>query len=116
MNIPYLDRLFRNAIRERDNYACQYPKCEKRFPRCLEVSHFFTRTYLSVRWDPLNCDLLCRACHLKLGAHLRKAYSEWKLEQLGETEYWRLIRRANSPARPSEEDVMRVIKELKEAA
>ncbi len=101
----YLDTEVRNAIRERDNWVCQYPRHWPRFPWNLEVSHFIRRGHHNTRWDLENCDLLCAACHKFLGV-CRRAYQVWKRAQLGRVRYLELVARGNVIRRPSREEVL----------
>lgn len=50
----------------------------------LQASHYFGRAKQTVRFDEENVDVLCIACHRKLGTLNRPEYERWKREQLGE--------------------------------
>lgn len=61
----YLDTLFRQAVRKRDNYS-NCPICRKPFDSFMhapEVCHFVKRRHLSTRWDLNNAILGCHLCN-----------------------------------------------------
>ena len=62
----------------------------------LQNSHYFGRGKESTRFDPQNCDSLCFGCHQYWGSEDREAYRNFKIKQLGEEGYKRLVIRANS--------------------
>lgn len=91
------DRLMSKYVKLRDNGVCQY-----RF-KCfgepgVDCSHFQKRGKETVRHDPLNVDLACRKCHwfVENDPVGQKTLEEWKLAQLGQVEYNKLILRANT--------------------
>ena len=76
------DKLFRQFIRQRDNYTCQ--RCGTVYPnggRGLHCSHYWGRGRENTRFDPEDCITLCWGCHQIWGhgdgrseytAHMRK--------------------------------------------
>lgn len=91
------DDLFSKYVRLRDK-KCK--KCGKQGTgelgiTDLDASHFHGRGKESTRFDLLNVDALCRSCHRWFGEH-KTEYEEWKQEQLGHTEYFLLLLRANT--------------------
>lgn len=92
------DKNFSKYIRARDKGICQYNfKCFKGTPG-TDCSHFQKRRKESVRYDPLNCDLVCRSCHyfIENDPEGQKTLEEWKRKQLGDRAYNLLILRANN--------------------
>ena len=84
------DIAFSNFIRERDNWQCQ--KCSREFNRdCdttnLHCSHFKGRRNQAARYDPENCIALCLNCHKYFDEQNRQAYTDFKINQLGEKRF-----------------------------
>lgn len=99
IKIDKADQTFSRYIRERDNWTCQNPKCQKGFIRGaqnLHNSHFWSRGNEATRFDPENCDALCVSCHGRWGGDYRKEYEEFKKDQLGEQRFNALMLRAHS--------------------
>jgi hypothetical protein len=97
MRIDQADRLFSLWIRHRDDWTCQ--RCQKKClagSASLQNSHYFGRTKLSVRFDPLNCDALCFGCHRIWEKEDREGYRVFKIRQLGQKGYDLLQIRANT--------------------
>lgn len=84
------DTKFSEYIRSRDP-LCVF-KCARPSSDC---SHFYERHNKATRFDPQNCDGLCRNCHL-LHEGRSDAYRALKLSQLGSEGYVALVRRAYS--------------------
>ena len=57
-DIRKLDQFVREKLRLRGR--CE--KCSSQ--RFLQVSHIYSRRYISIRFHPLNMFLLCSGCHL----------------------------------------------------
>lgn len=92
------DKKFSEYIRRRDRGLCQYNfKCISG-TEGTDCSHFQKRRKESVRFDPENCDLVCRRCHFFIENHPsgQKTLEEFKKKQLGEKEYKALLVRANT--------------------
>ena len=53
----------------------------------LDVSHYWGRYKSAVRYNFLNCDLVCRGCHYKHENSKQGFYRRWKIKQLGEKGY-----------------------------
>lgn len=77
-----LDILFTQYLRLRDR-ICQ--RCGSG-GKYLQVSHFWGRRILNIRWDDDNCDLLCTGCHSYFGSN-PKIYHDWKLKRLGQEKF-----------------------------
>lgn len=92
------DAVFSKWIRERDK-KCQRCGTTNR----LTCSHFWSRKYSSVRFDPENCIALCMPCHLY---HWEKekqgAYRDYMIDWLGKSEYYLLDAKAHSVVKRSE--------------
>ena len=97
IKIDPADKIFSIFIRRRD----------KRCVRCfrqgegelgilgLQNSHFFGRSKESTRFCPENCDSLCYGCHQYWGSTDREAYRNFKVKQLGEDGFLRLVAQEN---------------------
>ena len=92
------DDVFSQLIRLRDKRCV---RCESlvRFndlglPVSHEASHYFGRGKWGTRFDPLNVDTLCFACHKIYGSDDKQAYEKFKIDQLGQNEFNKLTLRA----------------------
>ena len=91
--------MFTEFIRWRDLWRCK--KCGKQYvegqpSQAMGVSHFWPRGKESVRYDPLNADLLCNyPCHQFFESH-RTEYIAWKKDRIGEKAYKLLEVRAHT--------------------
>lgn len=89
VTIKTLSDTFSLAVRERDDYTCQYPDCPKcgnhtlRYQGGLDCSHYHPRRHLSGRWYPDNCITLCRLIHQYVDTH-RSIQVDLMKEILGE--------------------------------
>ena len=99
------DALFSDLVRERANWRCErcLTQYEKPAPG-LHCSHFYGRGGKSTRWDFDNANALCFKCHTYLGSNPHE-YRVWKLRQLGQRLYDRLVLRANTPTKIDEKMV-----------
>jgi|TARA_R100001530_G_C4321425_1_gene155944 hypothetical protein len=83
----WTDTLFSNYIRERADWKCQHPKCDKEFDknngkesRKLHCCHIgYGRGHIPTRWNEYNCLALCSGCHLWIDSHPFR--SIWLLHQ-----------------------------------
>lgn len=93
--IRYTDTLWTKYIKIRDRGRCMYRfKCSGYEGH--DCSHFQGRRKETVRHDDENTDLACRVCHNFVHtAEGAKVLEAWKLKQLGQQRYNRLILRAN---------------------
>ena len=97
------DKLYRQYLRERQNYTCQHPNCRRIYPvdgdlNNLTVSHFWGRGHEGTRFDDENCDLLCwYPCHQNWQSEGRKEYEAFMVQKLGVEGYNRLMIRAKTP-------------------
>ncbi len=91
------DRLFRAYLLATRPHVCV--RCGKKFQdtRYLHVSHFWGRGHENVRHDPENTDLLCSLpCHSTWGhGEERPLYEAYKIKQLGQDGFDRLMLRAH---------------------
>ena len=95
-----LDQLFAWYVKRRDRYTCQF--CRKKFDpysetglEGLDCSHFHGRGKKSVRFDPDNCDSLCRCCHIENEECKEDHYTQFKIERLGLEKFMDLEDKAN---------------------
>jgi len=77
----------------------------------LDNSHFWSRGRESTRYDPMNCDALCRFCHQYFGGNPGE-YAWWKESKLGKFEYDKLTIRANTTQKKDRKSSRLYIKEL----
>ena len=91
IKITALDKLFSQWIRERDLWICQ--KChlgknpyDSNSRMGLECSHFFVRGKWSTRYEPLNCDSLCKECHVYWQSN-KDEYQNFKIKQFGKNRF-----------------------------
>ena len=98
------DDLFSKYIRARDNYTCQ--RCHRYFENGigLDNSHYWGRGNQTTRYDPDNCDALCRGCHEYAGSGDGRDdwYTPFKKKQLGEQRYNALMVRAHQTGKKDE--------------
>ena len=116
-----LDILFSLYIRGRDKqclWRCGDRRCDPERVHHLECSHFYPRSFVSVRWDPANCIALCPYHHWNSqteGWEYQKHddYRDLMIERLGPSGYEALRQRAKK-ARPfSRQELTRLIEVLK---
>lgn len=84
------DIVFSKLIRRRDAICV---RCRRRI--ATDCSHFWERGNSATRYDPENCDGLCRSCHQIWEGRLN-GYIEYKKEQLGEEKYTALEKKHHS--------------------
>ncbi len=113
IRIRKTDALFSFFIRDRDQWTCQ--RCKTRYPegaRGLHNSHFWGRKNECTRFEPLNCDAFCMGCHKYFESN-PELYRAWKLKQLGEEQYKRLIVQANGVCKRDDKLTLLYIEKLK---
>ena len=67
------DKAFSLCVRERENWTCG--NCGKHYPdlaaagkgQALDCSHHIGQGNWSVRFEPMNAECLCCACHFRVG-------------------------------------------------
>lgn len=69
---------------------------DKGLPNSHDNSHYFGRSHEVTRFDPENCDELCRGCHSYFEERNKKAYTDFKLKQLGQEKFDALVLRGNA--------------------
>lgn len=88
IKIDQADKIFSWYIRLRDMKCmrCRSPVelNDKGMPVSHQNSHYFSRGKENTRFEPLNCDTLCMACHMRWGGDERDEYKAFKIRQLGE--------------------------------
>lgn len=95
IRIDFADKYFSLWIRWRAGWKCQ--RCLKQFEvnsQGLHCSHFWGRAREATRFDPDNCVAHCHGCHSFLTAN-PELHREWKLKQIGQREYDKLMIRAH---------------------
>jgi hypothetical protein len=96
IRIDLADKYFSLFIRYRDRWTCQ--RCGTQYEvgsQGLHNSHFWSRGRESTRFDPVNCVAHCFHCHTELGGN-PELHRTWKLKQIGQAEYDRLMIRAET--------------------
>lgn len=95
IRIDPADRYFSLYVRYRDNWTCR--RCGVRYEpgsQSIHASHFWGRARESTRFDPVNVVAHCHGCHSFLTAN-PELHREWKLKQIGQAEYDKLMVRAH---------------------
>jgi hypothetical protein len=77
--IEQLDAQVRRLVRARDKVCVT---CGSRFN--LEISHFYPRWFLSIRFDLTNCNLQCVICHRKFHEKKTTAYARYMKRTYGQ--------------------------------
>ena len=92
------DVIFSQYLRRLRGYKCE--RCLRFFPegKGLTVSHYWGRKAESVRFDEINCDILCIGCHQRFEENPAE-YHEWKLAKMGQKAYNLLKVRAHTTGR-----------------
>ena len=85
------DDLFRDAIRERDGWACR--NCGS--PVHPQCAHIVSRRYGAVRWCMDNAVCLCKGCHMKFTCD-PLGWDDWVDERFGPGRLVQLKLRARS--------------------
>lgn len=96
VRIDLADKYFSLFIRYRDNWTCQ--RCFKKYEvgsQGLHCSHFWGRARESTRFDPLNANAHCHGCHSFFTAN-PELHRQWKLSRVGQSEYDKLMIRAET--------------------
>jgi len=96
IKIDPADRFFSLYIRYKANWCCE--RCGTQYEvgsQGLHASHFWSRDRESTRFDPLNVSAHCFNCHNELGGN-PELHRQWKLNQIGQAEYDRLMIRAQT--------------------
>lgn len=94
VRIDQADKFFSLFVRYRANWRCE--RCLTQHEvgsQGLHASHFWGRARESVRFDPINVCAHCHGCHSYLTASPEE-HRAWKLKQIGQAEYDRLMVRA----------------------
>lgn len=102
------DKYFSEWIIERDKRCVRCHRSDKQ----LDNSHYWKRGDSSTRFDPKNCDALCRDCHTIWERQKNTEYREFKIKQLGRKEYDALEIRARTFMR-REDAILQAMKFLK---
>jgi 5-methylcytosine-specific restriction endonuclease McrA len=99
--IEQLDAQVRRIVRARDKVCVT---CGSRFN--LEVSHFYPRWFLSIRFDLRNCNLQCQTpCHRAHHVEHSKAYENYLKRTYGNGVIAELNARRQSLVKLSDSDL-----------
>ncbi len=100
IKLDKIDKVFSRLVRCRANWTCE--KCgtfyEEGNRQGLHCSHIYGRARKSTRWSDLNAVAHCMGCHRFLTAN-PIIFSEWAKDYLGDENYFKLTRLANTPTR-----------------
>ena len=106
-----LDKLWSEVVRSKG--ACEL--CGRRPPEVvLHAHHIFSRKKYSTRYDLDNSVCLCMACHLYSAHRNIQEFADWVCEKIGREKLDDLRKKANTIAKYTKEDKLRMIKELQE--
>ncbi len=85
---------------------------DKGLPISHQNSHYFSRGKENTRFEPLNCDTLCMACHMMWGGDGRDGYRTFKIRQLGEEGFKKLDVQAHTLTKKDRAMSLLVAREL----
>ena len=125
VKIDKADKIFSEYIRKRAGNRCEMCGVSGEVKQ-LECSHFFGRRYESTRYDPENCDCLCRSEHQIMETEkgttkgiiggveveLPRPYRAWKIQKLGLHRFGLLELRAHTHVKKDRAMSLLVVKEL----
>jgi Bacteriophage Lambda NinG protein len=106
--IDELDAQVRRIVRARDVVCVT---CGSRFN--LEVSHFFPRWFLSIRFDLTNCNLQCVLCHRKFHQKKSTAYERYMRRTYGQAGIDSLNARRQSLVKLSDSDLSELLSQYR---
>lgn len=116
IRIDQADKIFSQYVRLRDMRCmrCYSPVelNDKGLPVSHQNSHYFSRGRENTRFEPLNCDTLCMACHMRWGGDDKEGYRNFKIRQLGEEGFKRLDVQAHTLTRKDRKMALLKAKEL----
>jgi hypothetical protein len=99
-------KLWREVGLKNAGYKCEYPRCRVNYTQ-LHPHHYYSRKNASVKYDPLNCIMLCHIHHTNgdNSAHLDPDWKEKWLASGKRPKGWleELTRRKNIIAKDNEE-------------
>jgi hypothetical protein len=86
------DIAFGNCIKERSDWTCEFPGCNRRYPppSSLQCCHYFSRGDWSTRFDKENCISMCFAHHSWMDGHHHQ-FREFMEKRLGSEKYAALV-------------------------
>lgn len=116
IKIDKADQIFSQYIRLRDMRCVRCNSMvelnDKGLPVSHQNSHYWSRGKENTRFEPLNCDTLCMACHMRWGGDEREDYKAFKIRQLGETEFKKLDVQAHTLGKKDRKLAYLIAKEL----
>lgn len=90
--VEKLDKIFADYVKEKNKVAGVYKcfTCDKVFTlNKIQLGHFHSRKYYSIRWDEFNVNIQCVSCNcfnhgmqFEFGKRLEKKYGEEIVNQL----------------------------------
>lgn len=116
IKIDPADKVFSQYIRLRDKRCMRCGSRveinEKGLPISHQNSHYFSRGRENTRFEPLNCDTLCMACHMIWGGDDKEGYRNFKIKQLGLEGFKKLDVQAHTPKKKDRKMSLMIAKEL----
>ena len=114
IKIDKADTTFALYIKTKANWKCEF--CHKDCTankRGFQCSHYFGRAKEGTRFDEKNCNAFCSTCHSRLGhGDDRDLYKQFKIKQLGQEGFDRLLLKSNSYQKRDRKLALIVAKEL----
>lgn len=132
LKITPADIVFSKLVRHYGKNTCvRCKRVHEEGSNNLDNSHYWGRSFKSVKWDWENCDPLCRyPCHQGKdssnlnrfgweyqkqikgynGARENGAYTQFKINQLGQNRFDRLMLRAHAGGKTDEFSIHKVLK------
>lgn len=116
IKIDQADKIFSQYIRLRDKRCMRCGSRveinEKGLPVSHQNSHYFSRGRENTRFEPLNCDTLCMACHMIWGGDDKEGYRDFKIKQLGLEGFKSLDVQAHTLKKKDRKMALMIAKEL----
>ena len=106
--IAELDKYTSIIVRRRDRRCVT---CGTR--RNLQCSHFYSRRYLAIRFDPRNCNAMCRRCNLRHNSS-PFAYMRFMQKTYGPDAVLELHETRMTPTRVTDEELAHLLRSYKE--
>ena len=108
------DNLFSKMIRFRDEFTCcRCGALHEETSSGLHCSHNVPRTYLRLRWTPLNALALCYRCHMWYGGEPYES-GAWLAEHMGDRMHRELLSMKQQKlkiSKSAKEDIYDILKE-----
>jgi hypothetical protein len=108
--IAELDRLTSIIVRRRDRRCVTCGSS-----RSLQCSHFYSRRYLAIRFNLINCNAMCRNCNLRHNSD-PFPYVRFMQEHYGEDAISQLHELRMAPCKITDADLARTLERYKRMA